>query len=77
VTAARTYSVAEIHRRYGMEPWKARRWCRTGRWRAKQIGGEWYACAEDVDRTFDLGDRRQPLSAAAKAALDRASGSVA
>lgn len=75
--ARRTYTVAQIHARYGMEPARARRWCASGRWRAKKIDGEWYACADDVDHTFDLADRREPLSPSAKAALARAAAEVA
>ena len=69
--------VEEIHRLYGMETGKSRRWCREGRWRARMIDGQWFVSAADVERTFDFSsDRVSELSLRGQAALERAMGSI-
>ena len=72
----RTYSILEIHRLYGMDPERARRWCRRGRWTAKKIDGEWYVLASDVEKTFDFDSAAEPLGRSAESALDRAAGLI-
>jgi predicted site-specific integrase-resolvase len=42
------YRVIEISKIFKVKPITIRRWCRSGRIKAKKIGKNWYICEDDL-----------------------------